>query len=86
MTGNDLGIDRMRWLGWYSTTPVEKRFVAQNVYLYPTYQRHLVFWDYLVFWDIPKWETPGLPTGIADTGSRKTYDAPASPTPSPSGS
>lgn len=87
MTGNDLGIDRMRWLGWYSTTPVDKRFVTQNVYLYPTYQRHLGFWDYLVFWDIPKWETPGLPTGIAGTGSRKTYDAPASPTPpSPSGS
>lgn len=76
MTGNDLGIDRMRWLGWYSTAPVSKRFVAQNIYLYPTYQRHLTFWDYVVFWDIPKWEWPGLPTGIADTGARKTYEPP----------
>ena len=39
-----------------------------------------------VFWDIPKFETPGLPNGIADAGSRKTYDNPASPAdPTPSG-
>ena len=86
MTGNDLGIDRMRWLGWYETTPVEKRFRGQNFYLYPTFQRHLGFWDYVVFWDIPKFETPGLPNGIADAGSRKTYENPASPAaPTPSG-
>ena len=86
MTGNDMGIDRMRWLGWYETTPVEKRFRGQNFYLYPTFQRHLGFWDYVVFWDIPKFETPGLPNGIADAGSRKTYENPASPAvPTPSG-
>ncbi len=82
MTGQDFGIDRMRWLGWYTTAPVGQRFVAQNVYLFPTYQRHRGFWDYVVFWDIPKWQQPGLPTGIADSGARKTYESPAGVTPS----
>ncbi|MSQ90684.1 MAG: HEAT repeat domain-containing protein [Phycisphaerales bacterium] len=76
ITGNDLGLDRSRWLGWYATTPQSDRFVARNDYLYPTFQRHMVFWDYVVFWDIPKWETPGIPTGLNDDGKRKTYDAP----------
>lgn len=83
MTGNDLGLDKVRWLGWYNTTAVQDRFVKQNFYLYPTYKRHLGFWDYLVFWDIPKWETPGIPKGIVAAGERKTYgDQPATdPTP-----
>ncbi|MSR69178.1 MAG: HEAT repeat domain-containing protein [Phycisphaerales bacterium] len=79
MTGNDLGISRARWLSWYWTTPVENRFVAENVYLYPTYQRHMVFWDYVVFWDIPKWESPSIPTGLNDGGARGTYEAPIVP-------
>ncbi len=79
MTGNDLGVSRARWLSWYASAPIEKRFVAENVYLYPTYQRHMVFWDYVVFWDIPKWESPGLPAGLNDGGARGTYDAPVPP-------
>ncbi len=81
MTGNDLGISRARWLSWYAAAPVDTRFVAENVYLYPTYQRHMVFWDYVVFWDIPKWDQPGVPTGLNDEGAHGTYDSPASPAP-----
>ena len=86
MTGNDLGVSRARWLSWYQSAPLEKRFVAENVYLYPTYQRHMVFWDYVIFWDIPKWESPGLPAGLDDRGARGTYDAPTPPlVPPPAG-
>jgi hypothetical protein len=79
ITGNDLGLSRIRWLSWYGATPVAKRFLAHSAYLYPTYQRHLGFWDYLVFWAIPKWDSPGLPVGIAGTGARDTHEAAAPP-------
>lgn len=80
-TGNDLGLSRTRWLAWYQGTSTQARFQSRNIYLYPTYQRHLGFWDYIVFWDVPRWETPGLPAGIANTGARGTYDAPAAASP-----
>ncbi len=76
ITGNDLGLSRVRWLAWHAATPPAERFRSQNSYLFPTYQRHLGFWDYVVFWDIPHWETPGLPVGIAGTGARSTHDDP----------
>lgn len=76
ITGNDLGLSRIRWLSWYAATPANKRFEVQSTYLFPTYQRHLGFWDYIVFWDVPKWERPGLPAGVAGTGARGTYEAP----------
>jgi hypothetical protein len=79
ITGVDFGLDKIRWLGWYSITPESKRFVAQSPYLFPTFQRHLVFWDYVVFWDIPRWESPALPRGLADAGARSTYPTPAVP-------
>ncbi len=91
ITGNDLGISRIRWLAWYNATPIDARFLTRNTYLFPTYQRHLGFWDYLAFWNIPHWESPGLPTGIAGTGARKTHEeSPATPAaenpqPAPSG-
>ena len=69
------GLDKIRWLGWYATTPESRRFVAQPPYLFPTFQRHLVFWDYVIFWDIPRWESPGVPRGLADAGARSTYPA-----------
>ena len=79
MTGHDLGLYRTRWLGWYSTTPEADRFVDENNYLYPTYQRHMAFWDYVVFWDIPQWQSPRVPTGLNDAGQRKTHDEPPAP-------
>ena len=90
ITGNDLGLSRIRWLDWYGATPSSERFLTHNVYLFPTYRRHLGFWDYIVFWDIPKWESPGLPIGVAGTGARQTHEPPpneaATPTPpTPSG-
>ena len=75
ITGVDFGLDKIRWLGWYATTPESRRFVAQPPYLFPTFQRHLVFWDYVIFWDIPRWESPGVPRGLADAGARSTYPA-----------
>lgn len=80
ITGNDRGLSRIGWLAWHSATPPSEHYLVHTTYLYPTYQRHLGFWDYVVFWDIPKWESPGLPRGIAGTGERKTREAP-SPTP-----
>jgi hypothetical protein len=79
ITGVDFGLDKVRWLGWYTMTPESKRFIAQPPYLFPTFQRHLVFWDYVVFWDIPRWESPALPRGLADAGARSTYPTGTAP-------
>jgi hypothetical protein len=81
LTTQDYGMNRRQWLSWYAATPANARFAADRNYLYPTYQRNLGFWDYLVFWDIPKFESPGVPAGLASRGARSTYsdgaDAPA---------
>lgn len=81
ITGVDFGLEKIRWLGWYASTPEGRRFLTQTPYLYPTFQRHLGFWDFVVFWDIPRWEPPALPRGLADSGARPTYAAPATPSP-----
>lgn len=82
ITTRDFGLNRREWLSWYVATPVNARFTSDLTYLFPTYQRDLGFWDYLVFWDIPKFESPGVPTGLASSGARSTYsDAPGAPAP-----
>lgn len=75
LTDQDFGIARTRWITWYETTPLERRFAANSLYLYPTFVRPYGFWDYVVFWDMPVWEKPGLPAGLAATGQRSTYEA-----------
>jgi hypothetical protein len=82
LTNQDFGLNRRMWLSWYASTPAPSRFAADLTYLYPTYQRDLGFWDYLVFWDIPTFESPGVPTGLAARGAKSTYtDGAAAPAP-----
>lgn len=82
ITDQDFGLDRPMWLSWYqSQTKPFRTFVP---YYYPTYQRALGFGDYLMFWSIPTFEQPGVPTGMgeppppAPTQPSTTPPAPAS--------
>ena len=82
LTNQDFGLNRRLWLSWYESTQGSSRFAADQTYLYPTYQRDLGFWDYLVFWDIPKFESPGVPAGLASRGAKSTYsDGTTAPAP-----
>lgn len=81
LTNQDFGLNRRLWLSWYASTASPSRFSADLTYLYPTYQRDLGFWDYLIFWDIPTFESPGVPTGLASRGAKSTYGDGAQPAP-----
>lgn len=72
MTGADFGLDAALWRRWADATPGALR--ADVPYYYPTFQRELGFGDYLLFWAIPTFEEPGLPSGLRD---RATSPAPA---------
>jgi hypothetical protein len=64
MTGADFGLDAALWKRWADSTPGALR--AGVPYYYPTFQRELGFGDYLLFWAIPTFEEPGLPSGLGD--------------------
>ena len=76
ITGRDFGTDRTRWLEWYALQPVAGRFRAENAYTYPTYRRDFELWDWMIFWDQPRFEVPGAPIGLA-AAARPTYAEPA---------
>lgn len=80
ITGQDFGTDQGRWLEWYALQPVDQRFRAQNSYTYPTYRRPWDAWDYMIFWDQPRFEVPGAPIGLA-AAPRATYGEKAAAVP-----
>jgi len=79
ITGRDFGTDRTRWLEWYALQPVAGRFRTENAYTYPTYRRDFELWDWMIFWDQPRFEVPGAPIGLA-AAARPTYSEPATAT------
>lgn len=65
LTTGDFGLDRPLWLSWYRAQ--QKPFRADVPYYYPTFERQLGLGDYLMFWSIPTFEQPGVPTGLRET-------------------
>lgn len=62
LTAEDFGLDRRMWLSWYFSA--SQPFRHEVPYYYPTFQRALGLGDYLMFWSIPTFEVPGVPTGL----------------------
>lgn len=74
LTDERFGLDRRAWVAWYrhATRP----FADEREFLYPVYRRKLDLLDYLIFWDLPQWESPGIPVGLPGNEQRSTYDGP----------
>jgi hypothetical protein len=74
MTGADFGLDAPLWRRWADATPGALR--ADVPYYYPTFQRELGFGDYLLFWAIPTFEEPGVPSGLREGAAPPPAPAP----------
>lgn len=66
LTGADFGLEPALWRSWADATPNPLRDDAP--YYYPTFERALGFGDYLIFWAIPTFEEPGVPSGLREPG------------------
>ena len=71
LTGRDFGIDGPAWLSWYDSTKTP--FAQVEIFLYPTFERPITFFEKLAFWDPTVFEKPAPPRGL-DIGGRSTYD------------
>ena len=71
LTGRDFGIDGPAWLSWYDSTKTP--FAQVEIFLYPTFERPISFFEKLAFWDPTVFEKPAPPRGL-DIGGRSTYD------------
>lgn len=74
LTGEDFGIDRATWLAWYDATP--SPFAEEEVFLYPTFTRHISFWDHMLFWKNWTFETPAPPRGMEESDLASDGPAP----------
>jgi hypothetical protein len=82
LTDERFGLERQAWLAWYRHA--EKPFAHEQEFLYPVYRRKLDILDYLIFWNLPQWETPGIPVGMRGNETRSTYQVePPTPPPPP---
>jgi len=72
ITGQPIGPDEDAWLAHMAGA--REPFVAEPVYLYPTFTRSLGFWDYFVFWSPVVFESPDVPIGMKVLGSRRTAE------------
>lgn len=76
MTGQNHGLNARDWLAWYDST--KDPFQRYEIYLYPVYTRPLGFLDRINIFNPIKWQKPGVPRGMDETGSRSTWaDGPA---------
>lgn len=75
MTGADFGLEAPLWKRWADSTPGALR--GDVPYYYPTFRRELGFGDYLLFWAIPAFEEPGVPSGLRERAAPPTAPAPA---------
>lgn len=62
LTGQDFGIDRARWLAWYTTST--STFAARSVYVYPVFSRKKKFYEHIPFVPGPPNEAPSTPAGM----------------------
>jgi hypothetical protein len=65
LTDVDYGLDRPAWLSWYRAQ--KKPFRTDIPYYFPTFERQLGAFDYILFWSTPKFEQPGVPAGLRET-------------------
>lgn len=74
LTGADFGLEPALWRSWADATASPLR--ADVPYYYPTFERQLGFGDYLMFWAIPTFEEPGVPSGLRDPAAPAPDAAP----------
>ena len=74
LTGADFGLEPALWRSWADATASPLR--ADAPYYYPTFERQLGFGDYLMFWAIPTFEEPGVPSGLREPAAPEP-EAPA---------
>ena len=74
MTGRDFGLDAATWLSWYDgqRRDDDNPFAEGQIFLYPTFQRKIGFFESLAFWSPKTFEDPGVPRGLSPT-TRSTY-------------
>ena len=65
LTGADFGLEPGLWRSWADANPDALR--KDVPYYYPTFERQLGFGDYIMFWAIPTFEQPGVPSGMKET-------------------
>jgi hypothetical protein len=75
LTGADFGLEPALWRSWADATASPLR--ADVPYYYPTFERQLGFGDYLMFWAIPTFEEPGVPSGLLEPAAPAPDAAPA---------
>jgi hypothetical protein len=75
LTGADFGLEPALWRSWADATASPLR--ADVPYYYPTFERQLGFGDYLMFWAIPTFEEPGVPSGLREPAAPAPDAAPA---------
>jgi len=74
LTGQALGLNRTAWSQWYAVALNDgTAFDQQQPYLYPTYSRGKVWWEYVAFWMDLQFESPQSPAGLEPAGKRSTY-------------
>ncbi len=74
LTGQAWGMDRLAWIRWYDS--LEKAgyaFNGRRDYLYPTYSRDKVWYEYIAFWIQESQEEPSQPSGLRPESQRKTW-------------
>jgi len=72
LTGQSIGTDEEAWIAYRAGA--REPFLAEPVYLYPTFTRDLGFWDYAIFWAPVSFETPDIPIGMKVLGARRTEE------------
>ena len=74
LTGQAWGMDRVAWKRWYDglETP-SLAFEAHKEYMYPTYSRDKVWFEYIAFWIQESQEQPSQPAGLRPKSQRQTW-------------
>ena len=75
LTGMSFNLNAADWLAWYGEAiKTNSAFASQRDYLYPTYQRDILWYEHIVFWKPKVWEKPAPPAGLRDEDGHRTYE------------
>ncbi|MEE2718913.1 MAG: HEAT repeat domain-containing protein [Planctomycetota bacterium] len=74
LTGESWGTDRVAWSRWYEgLDKPSMAFKGRQAYLYPTYERDKVWFEYIAFWLHQTREQPSSPAGLVPETQRRTW-------------
>jgi len=74
LTGEAWGTDRVAWARWYDELAKPSlAFASQQEYLYPTFERDKVWFEYIAFWLHQAREKPSSPAGLIPETQRRTW-------------